>query len=99
MRRFFFLSLLGCLVFAATSPFTVDDMLDVQNVQINDVSANGRFAAISSGTLRGRLGIDNSRFGDPSYIAPGAADSWIVDTQSGQHQRLAEKSQTRGMRF
>jgi len=74
-------------------------MLDVHNVQINDVSADGRFAAISSGTLRARLGIDNSRFGDPSYIAPGASDSWIVDTQSGQRQRVTEKSQARNFRF
>jgi dipeptidyl aminopeptidase/acylaminoacyl peptidase len=34
--------------------------------------------------LRDRLGADNHRFGDPTYIAPGAAAIAIVDTRSGE---------------
>jgi len=99
MRRFFLGSLLTCVVFAATTPFTVDDMLDVQNVQVADVSADGRFAAVTTSTLRGRLGIDNSRFGDPSYIAPGSTDVWIIDTKSGQRHAVIQKAQTRNLHF
>ncbi len=99
MRRFFPLSLLGCVLFAATSPFTVDDMLDVQNVQVADVSADGHSAAVTISTLRGRLGIDNSRFGDPSYIAPASADVWVINTKTGQRQSVIQKAQTRSLHF
>ncbi|MEO8026231.1 MAG: prolyl oligopeptidase family serine peptidase [Bryobacteraceae bacterium] len=99
MRRFFLLLLPAWLVLAAPTPFTVDDLLDLANVQVADLSADGRFAAVTTMTLRGRLGIDNSRFGDPTYIAPGSGDLWRIDTQSGQRQLILEKSQTRNIRF
>jgi len=99
MRRFFSLTLFCGILFAATTPFTVDDMLDVHNVQVADLSADGRYAAVTTSTLRGRLGIDNTRFGDPSYIAPGSTDVWVIDTKSGQRQAVVQKSQTRNLRF
>ncbi len=99
MRRIFSLPLLACLLFAVNTPFTVDDMLDVQNLQISDLSADGRFAVVTRMSLRGRLGVDNTRFGDPSYMAPAASDVWIVETASGRLQPVAAKSQTRNLRF
>src|SRR5262249_61489504 len=56
--------------------FTVDDLLDVANINISDLSDDGKWLAATSGTLRDRIGIDNHRFGDPTYIAPSAACVW-----------------------
>ena len=78
--------------------FTVDDLLAYANVNIAALSDDGRWLAATSGTLRDRIGIDNARFGDPSYIPPAKADVWIVDTQSGQSQKLfADRKQVRGL--
>lgn len=51
------------------APFTVDDMLDVAAPRAVDLSKDGRWLAATASTLRDRIGIDNSRFGDPTYIA------------------------------
>src|SRR4051812_13872161 len=99
MRRFLPFPLFACLLFSAASPFTVDDMLDVANLQISELSPDGRSAVGTTTSLRGRLGIDNSRFGDPTYVAPGAADVWLIDTRSSQRSRIIDKGQIRGARF
>ena len=49
MRRFFSLTLFCGILFAATTSFTVDDMLDVQNVQVADLSADGRYCRFMTG--------------------------------------------------
>src|ERR1051325_3501444 len=51
----------------AGSAFTVEDMLDAVNVNIADLSDDGRFIAAMASSLRDRIGIDNHRFGDPTY--------------------------------
>ncbi len=80
--------------------FTVEDMLDVVNVNIGDLSSDGRWLAAQSSTLRDRIGIDNYRFGDPTYIAPQLAEIWIIDTQSAKAQKLfADKRQARSLRW
>jgi dipeptidyl aminopeptidase/acylaminoacyl peptidase len=77
--------------------FTVDDLLDVANINIADLSDDGRWLAATSGTLRDRIGIDNHRFGDPTYIAPAVIDVWIIDTQTAKAQKLfPAKRQVRG---
>lgn len=82
------------------SAFTVDDLLDVVNVNIADLSDDGRWLAATSGTLRDRIGIDNHRFGDPTYIAPNAVDVWIIETETGKSQKLfPEKRQVRGLQW
>lgn len=82
------------------SAFTVDDLLDVANLNIADLSDDGRWLAVTSATLRDRIGIDNYRFGDPTYIAPTASDVWIIDTQTAKAQRLfPDKRQVRGLRW
>jgi dipeptidyl aminopeptidase/acylaminoacyl peptidase len=82
------------------SAFTVEDMLAVANVSVADLSDDGRWLAVTSATLRDRIGIDNTRFGDPTYHAPALNDVWIIDTQTGQMQRLySNKRQVRGMKW
>ena len=84
----------------ASSPFTVDDLLDVANVNIADLSDDGRWLAATSGSLRDRIGIDNHRFGDPTYVAPTLVDVWIIDTQTAKAQKLFQgKQQVRGLKW
>ena len=85
---------------AGSSAFTVDDLLDVTNVAIADLSDDGRWLAATSGSLRDRIGIDNHRFGDPTYIAPSLVDVWIIDTQTAKAQKLFQgKRQVRGLKW
>ncbi|MBL8187836.1 MAG: hypothetical protein JNK38_07500, partial [Acidobacteria bacterium] len=80
--------------------FTVDDLLDVTNVNVADVSDDGRWIAAAAGSLRDRIGIDNSRFGDPTYFAPANTDVLVVDAQTGKSQKLfGEKRQVRQMKW
>jgi dipeptidyl aminopeptidase/acylaminoacyl peptidase len=83
---------------ASSSPFTVDDMLDVVNLNVADLSDDGNWAVATATTLRDRIGIDNSRFGDPTYIAPGLSDVLIIETQTGKAQKLfTTRRQVRGL--
>ena len=84
----------------AISPFTVDDLADVKNVNIADLSEDGRWLAASGASLRDRIGIDNTRFGDPAYIAPSLSDVLIIDTQSAKSQKLfPDKRQVRAIKW
>jgi dipeptidyl aminopeptidase/acylaminoacyl peptidase len=83
---------------ASPAAFTVDDLLDVTNVSAADLSADGRWLAATAATLRSRIGIDNHRFGDPTYLAPSAVDVWIIDTQTAQARQLfPDRRQVRGL--
>src|SRR2546427_12753649 len=73
---------------SAAQDFTVNDMLDVVNVNVADLSDDGRWIVATSASLRDRIGVDNYRYGDPTYIAPSVADVWIIDAQSGKSQKL-----------
>jgi dipeptidyl aminopeptidase/acylaminoacyl peptidase len=85
---------------AQGSRFAVDDVFAVANVAIADLSADGRWLAGTRSTLRDRLGNDNRRYGDPSYIAPGAVDLLVIDTRSGQTQNVfADRRQVRSVRW
>jgi dipeptidyl aminopeptidase/acylaminoacyl peptidase len=78
------------------SGFTVDDMLDVVSLGIGDLSRDGRWLAVVASTLRDRIGIDNSRFGDPTYVAPQKTQVYVIETGSGKSRALfAEKRQVR----
>ena len=80
--------------------FTVDDLLDVTNISLADMSEDGRWLVVTSTTLRDRIGIDNSRFGDPTYFAPANVSVTIIDTQTGNSQKLfAEKRSVRQMKW
>ncbi|HKG20465.1 MAG TPA: prolyl oligopeptidase family serine peptidase [Blastocatellia bacterium] len=85
---------------AGTSAFTVEDMLDVVNLNVASLSDDGRWLAATAASLRDRIGIDNYRFGDPTYIAPSVADVWIIDTGTAQSQKLfPNKRQVRGLKW
>lgn len=73
--------------------FTVDDMLDVASLRIADLSDDGRWLAVTSATQRDRIGIDNYRFGDPTYVAPSLSEVWIVDLQNSKTQKLFPERQ------
>jgi dipeptidyl aminopeptidase/acylaminoacyl peptidase len=92
---------IGALVPAAgsaqTPRFTIADVLDTKTLGTTLLSPDGRFAVATSGSLRDRIGIDNTRFGDPTYAAPSVAEARLIDTRTGESTPLFEgKRQVRG---
>lgn len=84
----------------AGSLFTVDDMLDVVNFRGADLSEDGHWLAATASTLRDRIGIDNARFGDPTYVAPSLSDVYVIDTQTGNSRKLFPvKRQVRSLKW
>lgn len=80
--------------------FTIEDVLSVASVSAGELSADGRWLIFSTRTLRDRLGTDNHRYGDPTYVSPGVAEVRIVDTNTGEARPLfAAKKQVRGLKF
>jgi dipeptidyl aminopeptidase/acylaminoacyl peptidase len=63
--------------------FTVDDALDVANARVLELSSDGRWVAATITSLRDRIGVDNYRYGDPTYVRPSQAELWVFDTRSG----------------
>lgn len=85
---------------AATADFTIDDVLDVRNASVGAVSPDGGAVVVTYGALRDRIGIDNYRFGDPTYIAPSVAEIAIIDTRTGAARPLfPDKRQARAFEF
>jgi dipeptidyl aminopeptidase/acylaminoacyl peptidase len=62
--------------------FTVEDVLDVASARVLDLSSDGRWLAISVASRRDRIGVDNYRYGDPTYVRPAAEELWVIDTRS-----------------
>ncbi|HHS14350.1 MAG TPA: S9 family peptidase [bacterium] len=69
-------------------PFTVEDALNVRSVRIQDVTQDGRYAAITVASRKGRLNVNHERFGDPTYIAPNYMEVKILDTRTGEQRTL-----------
>jgi dipeptidyl aminopeptidase/acylaminoacyl peptidase len=85
---------------AATGVFTVDDLLHVATPNIGDISSDGRWVALTVSSLEDRIGVDNHRFGDPTYTAPHKMDVLVVDTQSGAATKLfPSRTQVKGLKF
>src|SRR5579872_5666898 len=100
MRLLLSLAVLSSVPAWTQSRFTVDDMLDVSNISVADVSADGRWIAATSSSLRDRIGIDNSRFGDPTYVAPHTMDLLVIDAQTGSSQKIfADRRQVRAVKW
>jgi len=75
-------------------------VLDAAVVAAGDLSADGRWLAGTTISTRNRIGIDNTRFQDPTYIAPSATDVWVVDTSTGATRKIfTEKRQVRAMKW
>src|SRR5262245_57650543 len=74
-------------------------VLDSATVTLGDVTADGRWIVATTGSLRGRIGIDNSRFGDPTYTAPSLVDVSVIDATTGAAQKIfADRRQVGGRR-
>src|SRR5687768_5923871 len=69
----------------------VADVLDIKSVNVADLSADGRWLAITVSVRRDGLGIDYSRDGDPTYLRGTPVELLIVDTKS-----LAQRPVFRG---
>jgi len=75
-------------------------VLDAAVVNAGDLSADGRWLAGTTISTRNRIGIDNTRFQDPTYIAPSMTDVWVVDTSTGATRKIfTEKRQVRAMKW
>jgi dipeptidyl aminopeptidase/acylaminoacyl peptidase len=68
--------------------FTIDDALAVRTSRIDDVSKDGRWIALSIRVRREGLGIDNARFGDPTYVAPSLSEFQLIDATTGKTQPI-----------
>jgi dipeptidyl aminopeptidase/acylaminoacyl peptidase len=85
---------------AQQAPFGVADVLDLPSASAAALSSDGRWLVVTTATLRDRIGIDNHRFADPTYVAPSVADLAVVDTRSGETRRiLAERRQARAFEW
>jgi dipeptidyl aminopeptidase/acylaminoacyl peptidase len=80
--------------------FTIDDALGVHSARIQSVSKDARWVALSVQTRRDGLGVDASRYGDPTYVAPALGELELIDATSGQTRAvLPGKIDERGAAF
>jgi dipeptidyl aminopeptidase/acylaminoacyl peptidase len=70
------------------TPFTSDDFFRLRAPSLQALSPDGRWAFLSHVSQEGRLGIDNHRFGDPTYVAPVVGLHEVVDTRTGEARAL-----------
>jgi hypothetical protein len=66
-------------------------VLDTVTATAGDLSPDGRWLAATTGSLRGRIGIDNARFQDPTYTPPSLVDVLIIETATGKAERLFQR--------
>jgi len=75
-------------------------VLDTVTATAGDLSPDGRWLAATTGSLRGRVGIDNARFQDPTYTPPSLVDVLIIETATGKAERLFPAArQVRGFKW
>ena len=80
--------------------YTIDDNLDLRMVRIEDVSRDGRWIALTVRVRRDALGVDNARYGDPTYVTPALAEFQLIDATTGQTRPIVPgKAQVRGATF
>jgi dipeptidyl aminopeptidase/acylaminoacyl peptidase len=69
-------------------------------VSAGDVSSDGRWLAGTTLSTRSRIGIDNTRFQDPTYIAPALAEVWVLNTVDGARRTVfAGKRQVKSFKW
>jgi dipeptidyl aminopeptidase/acylaminoacyl peptidase len=84
----------------ALRAFGIDDALNIRSSRIEDVSVDGHWVALTVRVRRDALGIDNARYGDPTYVAPSLAEFELIDATNGQTRAiLPGKVQVRGATF
>ena len=71
---------------SATAPtLTLDDLLDIRNTSVGDLSDDGHWLFATMTRPRTNMGVDYNRsFGDPTYVAPSKRESFIIDTRTGE---------------
>lgn len=63
--------------------FTIQDGLKVRNLNIADITEDGRYAVVMTSNRRNRLGVNHGRFADPTYIQKRNARMVIIDAETG----------------
>ncbi|MFC1545157.1 prolyl oligopeptidase family serine peptidase [Gemmatimonadota bacterium] len=82
------------------TPFTVDDALDMLSLSVQDITDDGSWLICSVSRRRDRLGSDNTRYGDPTYMGPGGAEVFLMDGRTGERTPLFDSLvQARGFTF
>ncbi len=77
--------------------FTVEDLLNLKSFSVNDITEDGRFLVCTTSRRMSRFGNDYSRYGDPTYLAPGGSEVFIMDGLTGEMTPLFdEEVQARG---
>ncbi|HEX9166377.1 MAG TPA: prolyl oligopeptidase family serine peptidase [Gemmatimonadales bacterium] len=69
---------------AAAPRFTITDVLDTRQLGAMELSPDGRLVLAGIASLRDRIGTDNRRFGDPTYVPPGAAELQVIEAGTGK---------------
>ncbi len=85
---------------APLNPLVDRFVLDAAVVTAGDLSADGRWLAGTTSSTRQRIGVDNTRFQDPTYIAPQTADVWVIDTATAAARTIfPDKRQVRAPKW
>lgn len=80
--------------------FGIDDALNIRSSRIEDVTADGRWIALTVRVRRDALGVNNARYGDPTYVTPSIAEFQLIDATNGQTKPiLPGKVQVRDAKF
>lgn len=73
---------------ARTDSLSIRDLLDIATVGVGDLSADGRWLAVTVASRRDGLGADFSRDGDPTYLRGSVARVMVIDTKTGVQRAL-----------
>jgi dipeptidyl aminopeptidase/acylaminoacyl peptidase len=83
---------------AQTDGITPEVALDVRSGNIADVTADGRWVAVTVQTRRDRTDVDHMRFGDPTYVSPARTRVLLIETTTREQRWLHEDPvQARGL--
>ena len=67
---------------------SIRDLLDISTASVGDLSADGRWLAVTIASRRDGLGADFSRDGDPTYLRGSVARVMVIDTKTGAQRAL-----------
>jgi dipeptidyl aminopeptidase/acylaminoacyl peptidase len=83
---FMIVALAATLLYPAESkkPFTIEDYFLTKTFRVEDMTADGRWLAVSISTPADRLPQDNTRYGDPTYLGPSRAELVVIEIETGR---------------
>lgn len=98
MRRLLRLLLLPVVAapLLAQSPagFGLDDLLDVANWTVQDLSRDGRWLAVTEQPRRALLGGNFHRDTDPTYVRQVPVRLWVIETATGSRRAVLPEPRT-----